>query len=174
MTLKVTHGHHEMHVVLLEILESDLIKTLLGIQGPLPFFFTSISILGCPIARKRRLEEAEVEQEQDTERPTSKRKTHPLKLALDEGFSAESDASSEAEGEGERDKEEVVRTKTDQEVERKTAVNENKEEMTEEATQDGCINTQVVRTHKEEEERKNKVAYQKENTFTDDEGRICA
>lgn len=146
------------------------ITTLIGLL----FFFTSISILGCPIARKRRLEEAEVEQEQDTARPTSKRKTHPLKLALDEGFSAESDASSETEGEGERDEEEVGRTKTDQEVERKTAVNENKEEMKEESTQDGCINTQVVRTHKEEEERKNKVAYQKEeNTFTVDEGRIC-
>ncbi|XP_077368116.1 myelin transcription factor 1-like isoform X3 [Festucalex cinctus] len=61
------------------------------------------SILGCPIARKRRVEETEAEQEPETERPASKRKSHPLKLALDEGFSAESDASSEAEGDGERD-----------------------------------------------------------------------
>uniref|UniRef100_A0A3Q2UCY4 Myelin transcription factor 1 n=1 Tax=Fundulus heteroclitus TaxID=8078 RepID=A0A3Q2UCY4_FUNHE len=62
-------------------------------------------LLACPIARKRRLEEAEQEQEQEQEagRPASKRKSHPLKLALDEGFSAESDASSEAEDEAERD-----------------------------------------------------------------------
>uniref|UniRef100_A0A1A8V6C7 Myelin transcription factor 1a n=1 Tax=Nothobranchius furzeri TaxID=105023 RepID=A0A1A8V6C7_NOTFU len=63
------------------------------------------SILGCPVARKRRLEEAEAEQgqETETERPASKRKSHPLKLALDEGFSADSDASSEAEGDAEKD-----------------------------------------------------------------------
>uniref|UniRef100_A0A667X8R0 Myelin transcription factor 1b n=1 Tax=Myripristis murdjan TaxID=586833 RepID=A0A667X8R0_9TELE len=71
--------------------------------------FSCFSVLGCPIARKRRLEEAEVEQEQEqeqeTEQPASKRKSHPLKLALDEGFSADSDASSEAEGEGEKEAE---------------------------------------------------------------------
>uniref|UniRef100_H3CBQ5 Myelin transcription factor 1 n=1 Tax=Tetraodon nigroviridis TaxID=99883 RepID=H3CBQ5_TETNG len=49
------------------------------------------SVLSCPIARKHRLEE----EEQDAEKPPSKRKAHPLKLALDEGFSAESDTSSE-------------------------------------------------------------------------------
>uniref|UniRef100_A0A3B3URR4 Myelin transcription factor 1 n=1 Tax=Poecilia latipinna TaxID=48699 RepID=A0A3B3URR4_9TELE len=53
--------------------------------------------------RKRRLEEAEQEQEQEAEKPASKRKSHPLKLALDEGFSAESDGSSEAEEEAEKD-----------------------------------------------------------------------
>ncbi|XP_061698011.1 myelin transcription factor 1-like isoform X2 [Syngnathoides biaculeatus] len=74
------------------------------------------SILGCPLARKRRLEEAEVEQEQEqeTERPASKRKSHPLKLALDEGFSAESDVSSEGEGEGETDGENRSRCKADE------------------------------------------------------------
>uniref|UniRef100_A0A087YDQ9 Myelin transcription factor 1b n=1 Tax=Poecilia formosa TaxID=48698 RepID=A0A087YDQ9_POEFO len=61
------------------------------------------SLLACPIARKRRLEEAEQEQEQEAEKPASKRKSHPLKLALDEGFSAESDGSSEAEEEAEKD-----------------------------------------------------------------------
>uniref|UniRef100_A0A3P9NDR8 Myelin transcription factor 1 n=1 Tax=Poecilia reticulata TaxID=8081 RepID=A0A3P9NDR8_POERE len=61
------------------------------------------SLLACPIARKRRLEEAEQEQEQEVEKPASKRKSHPLKLALDEGFSAESDGSSEAEEEAEKD-----------------------------------------------------------------------
>lgn len=57
------------------------------------------SVLSCPIARKHRLEE----EEQDAEKPPSKRKTHPLKLALDEGFSADSDASSEADADGEKD-----------------------------------------------------------------------
>uniref|UniRef100_A0A4W6BXP8 Myelin transcription factor 1 n=1 Tax=Lates calcarifer TaxID=8187 RepID=A0A4W6BXP8_LATCA len=75
-------------------------------------------VLGCPIARKRRLEEAEAEQdqEQDTERPASKRKSHPLKLALDEGFSAESDASSEADGEGEKDGEKAGETKEEEDA----------------------------------------------------------
>lgn len=41
------------------------------------------------MARKRRLQEAESEQ------PVSKRKSHPLKLTMDEGFNAESDCSGE-------------------------------------------------------------------------------
>lgn len=41
------------------------------------------------MARKRRLQEAESEQ------PASKRKSHPLKLAMDEGFNAESEGSGE-------------------------------------------------------------------------------
>lgn len=73
-----------------------------------------VSILGCPIARKRRAEEAEAEQEPETERPASKRKSHPLKLTLDDGFSAESDASSEAEGDGERDGENRSKSKEDE------------------------------------------------------------
>ncbi|XP_039507964.1 myelin transcription factor 1 isoform X2 [Pimephales promelas] len=47
------------------------------------------SALSCPLARKRRLQEAESEQ------PASKRKSHPLKLAMDEGFNAESEGSGE-------------------------------------------------------------------------------
>ncbi|XP_026106136.1 myelin transcription factor 1-like isoform X4 [Carassius auratus] len=47
------------------------------------------SALSCPLARKRRLHEAESEQ------PASKRKSHPLKLAMDEGFNAESEGSGE-------------------------------------------------------------------------------
>lgn len=83
------------------------------------FFSPPPSILGCPIARKRRLEEAEAEQEQeqDTKRPASKRKAHPLKLALDEGFSAESDASSEAEGEGEEKAGEANRMEDEERIE---------------------------------------------------------
>uniref|UniRef100_A0AAQ5XCP5 Myelin transcription factor 1 domain-containing protein n=1 Tax=Amphiprion ocellaris TaxID=80972 RepID=A0AAQ5XCP5_AMPOC len=81
-------------------------------------------ILGCPIARKRRLEEAEQEQEQEqeSERPASKRKSHPLKLALDEGFSAESDASSEAEGEADKDGEKPEESKEVEEEEERDCV----------------------------------------------------
>uniref|UniRef100_A0A9J7XXW2 Myelin transcription factor 1 n=1 Tax=Cyprinus carpio carpio TaxID=630221 RepID=A0A9J7XXW2_CYPCA len=48
-----------------------------------------LSALSCPLARKRRLQEAESEQ------PASKRKSHPLKLAMDEGFNTESEGSGE-------------------------------------------------------------------------------
>uniref|UniRef100_A0A3Q3M9T5 Myelin transcription factor 1b n=1 Tax=Mastacembelus armatus TaxID=205130 RepID=A0A3Q3M9T5_9TELE len=75
--------------------------------------FSTASVLGCPIARKRRLEEAEAE---GAERPASKRKSHPLKLALDEGFSTESDASSEADGEGEKDAEKTGEIKEEEET----------------------------------------------------------
>uniref|UniRef100_A0A672RIA2 Myelin transcription factor 1-like n=1 Tax=Sinocyclocheilus grahami TaxID=75366 RepID=A0A672RIA2_SINGR len=47
------------------------------------------SALSCPLARKRRLQEAEPEQ------PASKRKSHPLMLGMDEGFNAESEGSGE-------------------------------------------------------------------------------
>uniref|UniRef100_A0A7N8X6W4 Myelin transcription factor 1b n=1 Tax=Mastacembelus armatus TaxID=205130 RepID=A0A7N8X6W4_9TELE len=92
-------------------------------------------VLGCPIARKRRLEEAEAE---GAERPASKRKSHPLKLALDEGFSTESDASSEADGEGEKDAEKTGEIKEEEE----TAV---EKEMTD--LQDEQTNGQEVETH---------------------------
>nr|XP_033940855.1 myelin transcription factor 1-like [Pseudochaenichthys georgianus] len=78
-----------------------------GIRVPIELVGGELSILGCPIARKRRLEEAE--QEQDAELPPPKRRSNPLKLALDEGFSAESDGSSE--GEGEKDGERRAETK---------------------------------------------------------------
>uniref|UniRef100_A0A672RI83 Myelin transcription factor 1-like n=1 Tax=Sinocyclocheilus grahami TaxID=75366 RepID=A0A672RI83_SINGR len=48
-----------------------------------------LSALSCPLARKRRLQEAEPEQ------PASKRKSHPLMLGMDEGFNAESEGSGE-------------------------------------------------------------------------------
>ncbi|XP_056240357.1 myelin transcription factor 1 isoform X6 [Seriola aureovittata] len=137
------------------------------------------SVLGCPIARKRRLEEAEAEQEQEqeTERPASKRKSHPLKLALDEGFSAESDASSEAEGELEKDGEKARETKEEERQEEgEAAVEEEKEEMTEDLMQDGRTNGQEVETQSQEEEEKTEEedTYQKEeNTFAADEEEEC-
>ncbi|XP_069025386.1 myelin transcription factor 1 isoform X2 [Embiotoca jacksoni] len=114
------------------------------------------SILGCPIARKRRLEEAEAEQEQEqeTERPSSKRKSHPLKLALDEGFSAESDASSEAEGEKDGEKAEEAKDveEEEEEEEEEAGVEEETEEMTEELTRDGQTNGQEEEPQQKEEE----------------------
>ncbi|XP_065817116.1 myelin transcription factor 1-like isoform X2 [Labrus bergylta] len=77
-----------------------------GIRVPVELVGQELSVLGCPIARKRRLEEAEqsrIRRSRNAEQPAAKRKSNALKLALDEGFSAESDASSEAEGEGEKD-----------------------------------------------------------------------
>ncbi|XP_061649464.1 myelin transcription factor 1 isoform X2 [Phyllopteryx taeniolatus] len=111
------------------------------------------SILGCPLARKRRLEEAEAEQEQEMERPTSKRKSHPLKLALDEGFSAESDVSSEGEGEGETDGENRSRSKEDEDDIDTAAV---EEKTVEDLKHEGQTNGQDEETQsqqKEEEER---------------------
>ncbi|XP_029291827.1 myelin transcription factor 1 [Cottoperca gobio] len=147
------------------------------------------SILGCPIARKRRLEEAEQEQEQDTELPASKRRSNPLKLALDEGFSAESDSNSEAEGEGEKDGEKAGETKEveeeEEEQEREVAVEkgeeeeeeeedeeeEEREEMTEDLMQDGQTNGQEEETQMEEvDEREEEETYHKEeNTSAADE-----
>lgn len=103
------------------------------------------SVLSCPIARKRRLEEAE----QDTERPASKRKAHPLKLALDEGFSAESDTSSvaddEAEGDGEKDEEEAGETKEEEEP----AVLQNREEETQDRLTNGEVGLEMFNEEEE-------------------------
>uniref|UniRef100_A0A3P8NXN2 Myelin transcription factor 1 domain-containing protein n=1 Tax=Astatotilapia calliptera TaxID=8154 RepID=A0A3P8NXN2_ASTCA len=94
---------------------------------------------------------------QETERPASKRKSHPLKLALDEGFSAESDASSEAEGDGEK----TEGAKVEEEVEETdTGVEEEREEMTE-LTQDGQTNGREENTQQKEEEE----TYKKEENF---------
>ncbi|XP_069506932.1 myelin transcription factor 1 isoform X7 [Ambystoma mexicanum] len=45
----------------------------------------------CPLARKRKLQDTE------TEHQASKRKSHPLKLTLDEGYNADSDGSQDLE-----------------------------------------------------------------------------
>lgn len=132
-----------------------------------PFVALLLSILGCPIARKRRLEEAELEQEQqDAEKPASKRKAHPLKLALDEGFSAESDGSSEAEGEerGEKDEEEAGDAKEQQQEEEKD-VKEDGEETTPDLK-----NGDMDERHKEEDRKEKEEAPQEEETPAADEG----
>lgn len=121
----------------------------------------SISILGCPVARKRRLEEAEAEQEQDAEQPAAKRKSPPLRMALDEGFSAESDGGSEAEGEGQRSGE-TAETKGEEE----------EEDMAEDPLQDGQTNGQEngTRVEEEEEREEEEVGQKEENSFAADEG----
>ncbi|XP_054635911.1 myelin transcription factor 1-like isoform X8 [Dunckerocampus dactyliophorus] len=126
------------------------------------------SILGCPIARKRRLEEAEAEQEQETERPASKRKSHPLKLALDEGFSAESDASSEADGEGERDGENGGQNTENEDMD---AVAEEARMTMEDLIHEGQTNRKEEETqsqHNTEEEREEETN-QKDMSASDEE-----
>lgn len=75
------------------------------------------------MARKRRLQEAESEQ------PVSKRKSHPLKLAMDEGFNAESDCSGEETEvrEEEEDEEGSQQGNGDEEREEEGQINENTE-----------------------------------------------
>ncbi|KAI1892859.1 hypothetical protein AGOR_G00137860 [Albula goreensis] len=62
-----------------------------GTKVPTELVGQDLSALSCPLARKRKLQEAESDQDQ----PASKRKSHPLKLALDEGYNVDSDGSSE-------------------------------------------------------------------------------
>lgn len=50
-----------------------------------------LSLQSCPLAKKRKLEGAAAQ------RLVCKRKSHPLKLALDEGYSVDSDGSEDAE-----------------------------------------------------------------------------
>lgn len=52
---------------------------------------SSHSALGCPLAKKRKLQEAEETQS------VSKKRANPLKLAMDDGFNADSDTNSETE-----------------------------------------------------------------------------
>lgn len=51
---------------------------------------SSHSALGCPLAKKRKLQEAE-------ENQSVKKRPNPLKLAMDDGFNADSDTNSETE-----------------------------------------------------------------------------
>ncbi|MEQ2299938.1 hypothetical protein AMECASPLE_020085, partial [Ameca splendens] len=122
---------------------------------PIELIGQELSLLACPIARKRRQEEAEQEQEQEAGRPASKRKSHPLKLALDEGFSAESDASSETEDEAENDggKVEKEATEAREEEEKDAGVEEMAPKHPEQDT-DGLMNGQEEETQQEEEEEK--------------------
>ncbi|XP_071205268.1 myelin transcription factor 1-like isoform X6 [Salvelinus alpinus] len=105
------------------------------------------SVLGCPLARKRRLADAEAEQDQ----PSSKRKSHPLKLFMDEGFGMDSDGSSE-------------------EVEEEAKEEDEKEEKTEELTQEQPQQEEETEEEqKEREEEENTDQEEEENTDQEEE-----
>ncbi|XP_051736056.1 myelin transcription factor 1 isoform X4 [Ctenopharyngodon idella] len=105
------------------------------------------SALSCPLARKRRLQEAESEQ------PASKRKSHPLKLAMDEGFNAESEGSGEETElrEEEEEDEERAQQAGDQECEEEEQAKQNTESInTEEegGDEEECIIIEASSTDK--------------------------
>ncbi|XP_014906388.1 myelin transcription factor 1 isoform X2 [Poecilia latipinna] len=126
------------------------------------------SLLACPIARKRRLEEAEQEQEQEAEKPASKRKSHPLKLALDEGFSAESDGSSEAEEEAEKDGGKLEKEVTGSGEEEEKDGGAEEEEIAAEP-----LEKDAEGLMKEEEEEKETQQQEEEKTSAGDEEQEC-
>ncbi|XP_062872262.1 myelin transcription factor 1 [Trichomycterus rosablanca] len=61
-----------------------------GGRTPTEIVVQELSTVSCPLARKRRLQE-----ESEQNHVASKRKSHPLKFAMDESFNAESEGSSE-------------------------------------------------------------------------------
>ncbi|KAG2461757.1 MYT1 factor, partial [Polypterus senegalus] len=63
-----------------------------------------LSLQSCPLAKKRK------HQDLDSEQPMSKRKSHPLKLALDEGYNVDSDGSDETEAKDDSTAEESEET----------------------------------------------------------------
>ncbi|XP_030623286.1 myelin transcription factor 1 [Chanos chanos] len=106
------------------------------------------SALSCPLARKRRIQEAEPDQEQ----PVSKRKSHPLKLAMDEGFSVDSDGSSEEtevkEEEEEEEEEEEDAKEGDEEEQREQREQKNENTNAEEADEEECMIIEESSTEK--------------------------
>ncbi|KAJ7417487.1 Myelin transcription factor 1 [Willisornis vidua] len=62
-----------------------------SVRVPTELIGQEVSLQSCPLAKKRKLQDAEAEH------LVSKRKSHPLKLALDEGYNVDSDGSEEAE-----------------------------------------------------------------------------
>uniref|UniRef100_A0AAQ5ZKZ5 Myelin transcription factor 1 domain-containing protein n=1 Tax=Amphiprion ocellaris TaxID=80972 RepID=A0AAQ5ZKZ5_AMPOC len=113
--------------------------------------------------------------EQESERPASKRKSHPLKLALDEGFSAESDASSEAEGEADKDGEKPEESKeVEEEEERDAGVEEEEEEEQEEVTEDLQQNGQTNGQDEETQQKEEEEETDQEEKFAADEGSFSA
>uniref|UniRef100_A0A8B9NWX7 Myelin transcription factor 1 n=1 Tax=Apteryx owenii TaxID=8824 RepID=A0A8B9NWX7_APTOW len=69
------------------------------------------SLQSCPLAKKRKLQDAEAEH------LVSKRKSHPLKLALDEGYNVDSDGSEETEAKEESGSDESEGTLEEEEAE---------------------------------------------------------
>ncbi|KTF90992.1 hypothetical protein cypCar_00017295 [Cyprinus carpio] len=106
------------------------------------------SALSCPLARKRRLQEAESEQ------TASKRKSHPLKLAMDEGFNAESEESgeeTELREEEEEDEEQVKQKASDQGCDEEEQAKQNTETTNteeEDGDEEECIIIEASSTEK--------------------------
>ncbi|KAK2852008.1 hypothetical protein Q5P01_008284 [Channa striata] len=69
------------------------------------------SVLGCPIVKKRKLEEAEAEAEENPSAP--KRRNQPAKQAADKGFATDSDAAEEDEEPKEEEEEDLKEKKKD-------------------------------------------------------------
>uniref|UniRef100_A0A8C1UV91 Myelin transcription factor 1b n=1 Tax=Cyprinus carpio TaxID=7962 RepID=A0A8C1UV91_CYPCA len=107
-----------------------------------------LSALSCPLARKRRLQEAESEQ------TASKRKSHPLKLAMDEGFNAESEESgeeTELREEEEEDEEQVKQKASDQGCDEEEQAKQNTETTNteeEDGDEEECIIIEASSTEK--------------------------
>lgn len=80
--------------------------------------FIRSSALGCPLAKKRKLQEAEENQ------PAPKKKSNPLKLAMDDGFNADSDTNSETETKDEGVESEEDTADKEMEVKEKTPTSE--------------------------------------------------
>ncbi|XP_038867527.1 myelin transcription factor 1 [Salvelinus namaycush] len=108
------------------------------------------SVLGCPLARKRRLADAEAEQDQ----PSSKRKSHPLKLVMDEGFGMDSDGSSE---------------EVEEEAKEEEKEEDEKEEKTEELTQEQPQQEEETEEEQKEREEENTDQEEEENTDQEEE-----
>nr|XP_033770800.1 myelin transcription factor 1 isoform X2 [Geotrypetes seraphini] len=86
---------------------------------PLELIGQEVSLQSCPLAKKRKLQDAEADH-------LSKRKSHPLKLALDEGYNIDSD-----EGSDETDvKEESVTDESEGTLEEEEEVNTTEQEKT--------------------------------------------
>ncbi|XP_048406216.1 myelin transcription factor 1-like isoform X2 [Stegostoma tigrinum] len=87
---------------------------------------------GCPLARKRKI------QDSDSDQPLTKRKSHPLKLALDEGYNGDSDGIVELEI-----KEESVIDESEEALEVEEEMEEEEEED-EEKNMEGIESTESV------------------------------
>lgn len=83
-----------------------------------PKLFILSSALGCPLAKKRKLQEAEESQ------PAPKKKPNPLKLAMDDGFNADSDTNSETEAKDEEVESEEDTVDKEMEAKEKTPTSE--------------------------------------------------
>lgn len=70
-----------------------------------------LSVLGCPIVKKRKLEEAEAEAEENLSAP--KRRNQPGKQAADKDFTTDSDAAEEDEEQKEEEEENLKEKKKD-------------------------------------------------------------